>query len=53
MGSHSAVFSMQGRREGNEDRAVIRRVEGLNQREGDAVHIWAVMDGHGGDVSTQ
>ena len=43
---------MQGRRPGNEDRAVIKKVEmveGVNN--GDDVHIWAVMDGHGGDVS--
>jgi len=50
VGEHSAVFSMQGRRPGNEDRAVIKKVEmveGVNN--GDDVHIWAVMDGHGGD----
>jgi len=50
VGKHSAVFSMQGRRPGNEDRAVIKKVEmveGINDE--DAVHIWAVMDGHGGD----
>jgi len=51
LGSHSAVFSMQGRRPGNEDRAVIKRVEmveGVDDDE-EAVHIWAVMDGHGGE----
>ena len=48
----SAVFSMQGRRPGNEDRAVIKRVEMVEgiEQEGDDVHIWAVMDGHGGNV---
>ena len=53
LGSHSAVFSMQGRRPGNEDRAVIKRVEmveGVDDDE-EAVHIWAVMDGHGGEAS--
>ena len=53
VGEHSAVFSMQGRRPGNEDRAVIKQVEmveGVNNVKN--VHIWAVMDGHGGDVST-
>ena len=43
---------MQGRRPGNEDRGVIKKVEkidGLEDKE--AVHIWAVMDGHGGHVS--
>ena len=53
VGEHCAVFSMQGRRPGNEDRAVIKQVEmveGVNN--GKNVHIWAVMDGHGGDVST-
>ena len=49
---HSAIFSMQGRRPGNEDRAVIKRVEMVEGVENDDdVHIWAVMDGHGGDVS--
>jgi len=50
VGEHCAVFSMQGRRPGNEDRAVIKQVEmveGVNN--GKNVHIWAVMDGHGGD----
>ena len=53
LGSHSAIFSMKGRREGNEDRAVIKRVETVEGVEdsGEDVHIWAVMDGHGGDVS--
>ena len=49
----SAIFSMQGRRPGNEDRAVIKRVElveGIDNAE-EEVHIWAVMDGHGGIVS--
>ena len=53
MNEQSAVFSMQGRRPGNEDRAVIKRVEmleGIENAEGE-VHIWAVMDGHGGHVS--
>ena len=50
---HSAVFSMQGRRPGNEDRAVIKKVEMVEEMKGSGVdvHIWAVMDGHGGDVS--
>lgn len=51
LSSNSAIFSMQGRRPGNEDRAVIRRVEtveGVEEREGEGVTIWAVMDGHGG-----
>eukprot|EP00092_Neocalanus_flemingeri_P103728 GFUD01132765.1.p1 GENE.GFUD01132765.1~~GFUD01132765.1.p1 ORF type:complete len:513 (+),score=163.10 GFUD01132765.1:188-1726(+) len=54
--SHSAIFSMQGRRDANEDRAVIRRVktvEGVEENDGDAVHIWAVMDGHGGDFCAE
>ena len=49
--SHSAVFSMQGRRPGNEDTAImetVKTVDGLD--EGADVQIWAVMDGHGGDV---
>merc|ERR1711915_1013134 len=49
LGEHSALFSMQGRRPGNEDRGVIKKVgkiDGLVDEE--AVHIWAVMDGHGG-----
>eukprot|EP00092_Neocalanus_flemingeri_P038604 GFUD01042033.1.p1 GENE.GFUD01042033.1~~GFUD01042033.1.p1 ORF type:complete len:597 (+),score=180.25 GFUD01042033.1:155-1945(+) len=52
LSDHSHSFSMQGRRDANEDRAVIRRVktvEGVEENDGDAVHIWAVMDGHGGD----
>ena len=53
MTEHSAIFSMQGRRPGNEDRAVIKRVEMVEgiENNGDDVHVWAVMDGHGGDVS--
>ena len=49
----SAIFCMQGRRPGNEDRAVIKKVEMVEgiEQEGDDVHIWAVMDGHGGHVS--
>ena len=49
----SAIFSMQGRRPGNEDRAVMKQVEMIEglERKGDSVHIWAVMDGHGGNVS--
>merc|ERR1712106_820780 len=48
---HSAVFSMQGRRPGNEDIAVIKKVEMVEEMKGSGedVHIWAVMDGHGGD----
>merc|ERR1711915_490691 len=49
LGEHSALYSMQGRRPGNEDRGVIKKVgkiDGLANEE--AVHIWAVMDGHGG-----
>jgi serine/threonine protein phosphatase PrpC len=48
----SAIFCMQGRRPGNEDRAVIKRVEMVEgiEQERDDVHIWAVMDGHGGNV---
>ena len=45
---------MQGRRPGNEDRAVTKRVkmvEGIESEGDNDVHIWAVMDGHGGDVS--
>ena len=50
LSDHSAIFSMQGRRPGNEDRAVIRRVETVEGMEesddDDDVIIWAVMDGH-------
>ena len=55
LSDHSAIFSMQGRRPGNEDRAVIRRVETVEGMEesDDDVTIWAVMDGHGGHVSSQ
>ena len=48
---NSCVFSMQGKRDNNEDRAVIETVEmveGVGQS--DTVDIWAVMDGHGGQV---
>ena len=57
LSDHSAIFSMQGRRPGNEDRAVIRKVETVEGMEesddDDDVTIWAVMDGHGGHVSSQ
>ena len=43
---------MQGRRPGNEDRGVIKKVEKIDGlEEQDDVYIWAVMDGHGGHVS--
>ena len=43
---------MQGKRENNEDRAVIETVEMVEGAgSGDTVDIWAVMDGHGGHVS--
>merc|ERR1719342_713648 len=46
---NSCVFSMQGKRENNEDRAVIETVEMVEGAgSGDTVDIWAVMDGHGG-----
>lgn len=49
---NSCVFSMQGKRENNEDRAVIETVEMVEGAgSGDTVDIWAVMDGHGGHVS--
>ena len=46
------MFCLQGRRENNEDRAAIETVsmvEGANT--GGEVDIWAVMDGHGGQVT--
>ena len=49
----SAVFCMQGRRDNNEDRAVIRTVAMLEGVDREQVHIWAVMDGHGGQVSQE
>lgn len=46
-GPLSSIYSMQGRRPNNEDRAVHRRVS----CPGGAVHIFAVLDGHGGHFS--
>ena len=51
-GWSSCVFCLQGRRENNEDRAAIETVsmvEGAHT--GTEVDIWAVMDGHGGQVA--
>ena len=42
---------MQGKRDNNEDRAVIETVTMLDGVDTDLVNIWAVMDGHGGQVS--
>ena len=51
-GRGSAVFCLQGRRENNEDRAVIETVSMVEGADtGAEVDIWAVMDGHGGQVS--
>ena len=50
MREHSTVFCMQGRRPGNEDRAVMKKVEMVEGVNNEDVHIWAVMDGHGGHV---
>ena len=47
----SAVFSMQGKRDNNEDRAVMRTVRMLEDIDKTEVHVWAVMDGHGGQVT--
>merc|ERR1719192_1253671 len=47
----SAVFSMQGKRDNNEDRAVIRTVRTVEDIDQSEVHVWAVMDGHGGQVN--
>ena len=50
---NSSVFSMQGKRDNNEDRAVmetIKMVEGVPGDKHKEVHLWAVMDGHGGQV---
>jgi hypothetical protein len=49
----STIYSMQGRRPGNKDRAVSKRVEMVEgiEKIGDGVHIWAVIDGRGGNVS--
>ena len=47
------MFSMQGKRDNNEDRAVmetIKMVEGVPGDKHKEVHLWAVMDGHGGQV---
>jgi len=44
------IYSMQGRRPGNEDRAACRTVKtGLTGSK--PVHIFAVMDGHGGEFA--
>ncbi|XP_023327077.1 probable protein phosphatase 2C 49 isoform X2 [Eurytemora carolleeae] len=43
----SIIYSLQGRRHGNEDRAVARVVKTVD---GD-VRIFAVMDGHGGEFA--
>ena len=42
------MFSMQGKRDNNEDRAVIRTVRMVEDIDQTEVHVWAVMDGHGG-----
>lgn len=55
----SAIYSTQGLRDNNEDRAVTRKVEGWGmsssgtpiKTKDDAVYIFAVLDGHGGEVS--
>ena len=44
------MFSMQGKRDNNEDRAVIRTVHMLEGVDSSEVNVWAVMDGHGGQV---
>ena len=43
---------MQGKRDNNEDRAIMKTVRMLEEVEDDdgEVHVWAVMDGHGGQV---
>ena len=47
LSEQSAIFCMQGRRPGNEDRAVIKRVDMVEdiKKAVEDVHIWAVMDG--------
>jgi len=51
---NSCVFSMQGKRDNNEDRAVIETVEMVEGvGEIDSVDIWAVMDGHGGQFCAE
>ena len=48
----SCVFCLQGRRENNEDRAAIETVSMVEGADtGAEVNIWAVMDGHGGQVT--
>ena len=43
---------MQGRRDNNEDRAAIENVEMVaGAGTGETVQLWAVMDGHGGQVT--
>ena len=41
---------MQGRRDNNEDRAAIENVE-MVAGAGETVQLWAVLDGHGGQVT--
>lgn len=55
----SVVYSTQGLRATNEDRAVTKKVEGWGQSsdgtiiraKDDTVHIFAILDGHGGEFS--
>ena len=43
---------MQGRRDNNEDRAAIENVEMVaGAGTGETVQLWAVLDGHGGQVT--
>ena len=44
---------MQGKRDNNEDRAVLRTVRMVEDIDQTEVHVWAVMDGHGGQVSAK
>ena len=53
----SAVYSTQGLRPNNEDRAVTKKLVGWDPKieadarnKEDVVHIFAILDGHGGEV---
>lgn len=48
VGPRASIYSMQGRRPNNEDRAVSRAVS-LGTRP--PVHVFAVLDGHGGEFA--
>jgi len=49
VGEFASVYNNQGRRQYNEDRAVIQKLKGWGGNVSD-VHVFSVLDGHGGQM---